>query len=81
MGANNDISEMRSYLKSVYGNHKRIRQAINNSIKYRVDPSGKLLNLSKLNFSVYEFQLLGYNLNFIPTPKFFDKNNLNRDVY
>ena len=39
------------------------------------------MNLSKLNFSVYEFQLLGYNLNFIPTPKSFDKNNLNRDVY
>ena len=66
--------------KIIY-NHKRIRQAINNSIKYRVDPFGKVLNLSKLNFSVYEFQLLGHNLNFIPTPKSFDKNNLNRDVY
>ena len=35
--------------KKRYGNHKQIRQAINNS--------------------VFEFQLLGYNLNFIPTPK------------
>ena len=46
----------------------------------RVDLFGKVINLSKLNFSVYEFKILGYNLNFIPTPNFFNEMNFNRDV-
>ena len=45
-----------------------------------VDPFGKVINLSKLNFSVYEFKILGYNLNFITTPNFFNEMNFNRDV-
>ena len=47
-----------------YGNFKRLRQTFNSTIKHRVDPFGMVINLSKLNLSVYEFKILGYEFKF-----------------
>ena len=33
-----------------------------------------------MEFSVYEFKILGYNLNFIPTPDFLNKQDFLRDI-
>ena len=39
-----------------------------------------MINLSKYKFTVYEFQVLGYNLNFIPTPKHLNTEQLKEDL-
>ena len=38
------------------------------------------MNLSKREFTKTEYKLLGYNLNFIPTPKSINKKNLTQDI-
>ena len=38
------------------------------------------MNLSKQNFTKTEYKLLGYNLNFIPTPKSVNKAELAQDI-
>ena len=39
-----------------------------------------MINLSKQTFTETEFKLLGYNLNFVPTPKTINKAELARDI-
>ena len=39
-----------------------------------------MINLSKKSFTETEFKLLGYNLNFVPTPKTINKTELKRDL-
>ena len=69
-----------SLFNGSYGNHKRIRQAIKRTNKFRSDPFGQVINLSKINFTRAEYKLLGYNLNFIPTPNSINKTDLSRDI-
>ena len=38
------------------------------------------MNLTNKAFTVYEYKLLGYNLNFIPSQSFFNKNNVLKDI-
>ena len=38
------------------------------------------MNLSSKNFTKPEYKILGYNLNFIPTPEKIDKKELNQDL-
>ena len=38
------------------------------------------MNLSKYGFTVNEYKLLGYNLNFVPTPEYVNKNELMHDI-
>ena len=44
------------------------------------DPFGKVVNLSNLGLSVYEYKLLDYNLNFLVTPDFLNKKYFLRDI-
>ena len=44
------------------------------------DPSGQVVNLSKTGYTVYEYKLLGYNLNFVPTPENINKKEILQDV-
>ena len=39
-----------------------------------------MINLSNLEFTTNEYKLLGYNLNFVPTPDSINKNELFQDV-
>jgi hypothetical protein len=63
-----------------FGNYKRLRQAVNNTVKHESDPFGQVINLSNFKFTVNEYKLLGYNLNFVPTPETINKNELLHDI-
>ena len=39
-----------------------------------------MINLSSKQFSKHEFKILGYNLNFIPTPEKINKKQLEQDL-
>ena len=78
-GENKELTEMKSFISTVMETLKDFDKRLTVQLN-RVDPFGKVINLSKLNFSLYEFEILGYNLNFIPTPNFFNEMNFNRDV-
>ena len=51
------------------GNTIGIQRAIKSKIRYKSDPSGKVINLSKHSLSLDTVKLLNKNLNFLPTPK------------
>ena len=38
------------------------------------------MNLSKSGYTVHEYKILGYNLNFVPTPENIDKKELLLDI-
>ena len=63
------------YLKSS-GNTSGIQQTFKNKIRYKSDPFGKDLNLSKHSFSSDTFKLLNEILNVVPTPKKCNKKQL-----
>ena len=63
------------YLKSS-GNTSGIPQTFKNKIRYKSDPFGKDLNLSKHSFSSDTFKLLNEILNVVPTPKKCNKKQL-----
>ena len=55
--------------------------AINKKLKAKLaDPSGHVINLSKHSFSLDTCKLLNKNLNFVPTPKKYDKKQLDTDA-
>ena len=62
------------------GNAIGIQQAIKSKIRYKSDPSGHVINLSKHSFSLNIFKLLNKNLNFVPTPKNYNKKQLDNDA-
>ena len=57
-------------------NVNRIRKTLQRTIRYHLDPLNNVINLSTKSFTFYEFKLLNKNLNFCPTPKRYNKNNL-----
>ena len=50
------------------------------SIRHQSDPNGNIINLTKHSFTKAEYKLLNKNLNFIPTPKVYNKNELDADL-
>ena len=56
-----------------------IQQSIKNKIRYKSNPSGDAINLSKLSFSSDAFKLLNKNLKFVHTLKKYNKKQL--DTY
>ena len=62
------------------GNAIGIQRAIKSKIRYKSDPSGHVINLSKHSFSLDTFKLLNKNLNFVPTPKKYNKKQLDNDA-
>ena len=62
------------------GNAIGIQRAIKSKIRYKSDPSGHVINLSKHLFSLDTFKLLNKNLNFVPTPKKYNKKQLDNDA-
>ena len=57
-----------------------IQRAIKSKIRYKSDPSGNVINISKYSFSLDTFKLLNKNLNFVPTPKKYNKKQLDNDA-
>ena len=62
------------------GNTIGIQQTIKSKIINKSDPSGHVINLSKHSFSLNIFKLLNKNLNFVPTPKNYNKKQLDNDA-
>ena len=58
----------------------RIRRTLQHSTRSHEDPYEQVINLSTKHFSKPEFKILGYNLNFIPTPGKINKKQLEQDV-
>ena len=50
------------------------------SIRHQSDPNGNLINLTKHSFIKTEFKLLNKNLNFVPAPKVYNKNEQDADL-
>ena len=57
----------------------KLQQTITNTLIYKSDPSGNAVNLSKHSLSFDTYKLLDKNLNFIPTSKRYNKNQLSSD--
>ena len=49
-------------------------------IRHQSDPDGNIINLTKHSFTKAEYKLLNKNLNFIPNPKVYNKNELDTDL-
>ena len=49
-------------------------------LKYRSDPFGNILILSKYYFSLNTYKLLNKNLNFVPTPKQYSQKQFDADT-
>ena len=58
----------------------RLRRTLKRTTRSREDPYGQVINLSTKHFSKPEFKVLGYNLNFIPTPDKINKKELAQDM-
>ena len=58
------------------GNAIGIQRAIKSKIRYKSDPLGHVINLSKQSFFLDTFKLLNKNLKFVPTPKNYNKKKL-----
>ena len=58
----------------------KLQRTITNALRYKSDPSGNVVNLSKHSFSFDTYKLLNKNLNFIPTSKRYNKNQLSSDL-
>ena len=63
-----------------HANFTRIRKAISRTIQHRSDPNGNIINLSKHSFTKGQYDLLNKNLNFCPTPEYYKKNILKKDL-
>ena len=56
------------------------RKALEKSLRHQSDSNGNIINLTKHSFTKTEYKLLNKNLNFIPSPKVFNKNKLDADL-
>ena len=57
-----------------------MQQAIKSKIRYKSDPSGHVISLSKHSFSLDTFKLLNKTFNFVPTPTKYNKTQLDSDA-
>ena len=58
----------------------RLCRAVGSTERFIDDPFGNVVNLSNKSFSKPQYKLLGYNLNFVPTPNKINKLELNKDL-
>ena len=66
--------------KNNHGNFIRLRKTLSSTARFKSDPSGSVINLSKHYFTTYEYQVLNKNFNFFITPGYFNKNQLKTDL-
>ena len=58
----------------------QLRKTIEKSIRHQSYPNGNIINLNKHSFTKAEYILWNKNLNFVPTPKVYNKNELDADL-
>ena len=70
------INECHNIHRRNHENSGNLRKATEKLIRRQSDPNGNLINLTKHSFTKAEYKLLNKNLNFILTPKVYNKNEL-----
>ena len=58
----------------------RLCRAVGSTERFSDDPFGNVVNLSNKSFTKPQYKLLGFNLNFVPTPNKINKLELNKDI-
>ena len=77
----NKPNKKRSQIHSKsYGNIVSLRKTISRAARYRDDPDGNVINLSKHSFTKIQFKVLHKNLNFCPTPGYYNKKEVKTDI-
>ena len=61
-------------------NFGNLWKAIEKSVRHQSDPNRNIINITKHSFIKTEYKLLNKNLHFIPTPKVYNKNELDADL-
>ena len=68
------------FYRTNHANTKKLCRTVEDTTGHQFDPTGNVINLSKKRFTKETFQLLNKNLNFLPTPSIFNKNQLNKEL-
>ena len=76
----NRITECYNIYQRNHENFDNLWKTIEKSIRHQSDQNGNIINLTKLSFKKADYKLLNKNLNFIPTPKVYNKNGANADL-
>ena len=71
---------MRSYIEQAMKTLKNFGESVESTTRHQSDPIGHVINLSKKTFTKETFQLLKKNLNFILTPKVYNKHKLSDEL-
>ena len=80
--ANNKMQKSKRYkfYRRNHANTEKLWRTVEDTTGHQFDPIGNIINLSNKTFTKETFQLLNKNLNFIPTPSTFNKNQLNKEL-
>ena len=76
----NQIKKRSRIYSKNYGNIVNLRKTISRAARYRDDPDGNVINLSKHSFTKKQFKLLNKNLNFCPMPGYYNKKEIKTDI-
>ena len=78
--AKSRITECYNIHRRNHENFGNLRKTLEKSIRHQSDPNGKIINLTKHSFTKAEHKLFFKKINFIPTPKVYNKNELDTDL-
>ena len=68
------------FYRTNHANTEELWRTVEDTTGHQFDPIGNVINLSSKTFIKETFQLLNKNLNFIPIPSIFNKNQLNKEL-
>ena len=74
-----ELLSVLTFIKKNHENFGKLQKTIEKSLRHQSDPNGNIINLTKHLFTKTECKLLNKNLNFIPTPKVYNKRELDKD--
>ena len=73
-------NHFRIYSKSYNGSIANLRKTISRAARYRYERDGNVINLSKHSVTKKQFKVLNKNLNFCPTPEYYNKKEIKSDT-
>lgn len=72
--------EDNAFYSTKYKNFARLQRTIRKPVKYRHEPDGNVINISKHSFSRAKYTFLNMNLNLISTPNLCNKQKLDFEL-
>ena len=76
----NQIKKRSRIYSKKYGNIVSLQKTISMAARYRDDPDGNVINLSKHSFTKKQFKVLNKISNFCPTPGYYNKKAIKTDI-